>query len=268
MAQPTTWDLVAPAYALEIVPAFEAFARDALALAAPPAGTRIVDVACGPGTLAVLAARAGHRVDALDFAPNMIALLDARARAESLAIATQIGDGQALPYPDATFAAAFSMFGVMFFPDRAKGLAELRRVLVPGGRVVVSSWLPLDHVPIMKAVFDVLRAHAGPAPGAPPPGPAELPLSSEALCRTELGAAFAEVTVARVSYAQHFASAREAWQSIARTLAPLVLLRRVVGEERWRVIDAAGLAAVERVNGPGATEIALHALLASGVAAT
>jgi len=49
---------------------FEVFAREALRLAAPPPGGRLVDVACGPGTVSVLAAQADHRVDALDFSPR------------------------------------------------------------------------------------------------------------------------------------------------------------------------------------------------------
>src|SRR3954463_6558295 len=100
MGTPVPWDLVAPAYAEEIVPMFEHYSRDALALAAPPRGARIVDVACGPGTLSALASRAGHPVDALDFSPQMIAKLEARGLANVTAV---VGDGQALPYPDATF---------------------------------------------------------------------------------------------------------------------------------------------------------------------
>lgn len=67
MATPLPWDLVSSAYAAEIVPSFEAYARDALRFAAVPAGQPIVDVACGPGTLAFLAAERGHPVSALDF---------------------------------------------------------------------------------------------------------------------------------------------------------------------------------------------------------
>ena len=97
----------------------------------PPApGSRIVDVACGPGTLSVLAAQAGHQLDALDFSRPMITKLTERMMALGVrAIKSHVGDGQALPFPDGTFDAGFSMFGLMFFPDRAKGFAELRRVL-------------------------------------------------------------------------------------------------------------------------------------------
>src|SRR3954470_1980474 len=119
MATPVTWDLVSSVYAEEIVPVFEQYARDALRLAAPLAGARIADVACGPGTLAFVAAAAGHPVDAIDFSPQMIALLERRLQQQPAPITARIGDGQALPFADATYGAAFSMFGLMFFPDRA-----------------------------------------------------------------------------------------------------------------------------------------------------
>src|SRR5436190_855542 len=124
LANPASWDLVSSAYAEEIVPVFEQYVRDALRLAAPPPGSRVVDVACGPGTLSFIAAQAGHPVDALDFSPQMIEKLEARKRATGAAITAVVGDGQALPYADATFGAAFSMFGLMFFPDRAAGFRE------------------------------------------------------------------------------------------------------------------------------------------------
>src|SRR4051812_2249152 len=69
MGTPLPWNLVASAYANEIVPIFEQYASDALRLAAPSPGSRILDVACGPGTLSAVAAARGHQVDALDFSP-------------------------------------------------------------------------------------------------------------------------------------------------------------------------------------------------------
>jgi SAM-dependent methyltransferase len=267
LAVPLPWDLVAPAYVREVVPMFETFAREALRLAAPPAGARVLDVACGPGTLAIIAARAGYRVDALDFSAKMIELLESRARAESLAIAARVGDGQALPYDDGEHAAAFSLLGLMFFPDRAKGFAELARVLAPGARAVVSSWPPFESVGVMHAIVGVMRAHAGAAfgGGQVPAGADVPPLSTEELCRAEMSAAFADVAVHRVTHVARFASSEAAWESISSSLAPLVLLRKKVGEDGWRAIDAAGRDAVAGALGGGAVEIALTALVTVGV---
>ena len=79
-ATPMPWNLLASAYEEEVLPSFRFFVDEALRLAAPPAGTRLADVACGPGTLALLAAERGFEVDALDFSPEMIALLERAVR--------------------------------------------------------------------------------------------------------------------------------------------------------------------------------------------
>lgn len=268
-ASPTSWDMIAPAYTDELGASFEEFARDALSLAAAPAGSRIVDVACGPGSLAVLAARAGLVVDALDFSPAMIAQLDQRVAAENLAITTRVGDGQALPYADATFSAAFAMFALMFFPDRAQGLRELRRVLAPGARAVVATWTRLAETPAMDAMYaalrETLRALMG--DGAPQPGAGEAPLTTPEACRAELSPVFSEVEVHRVPHDQVFASSDELWYSMVRTSVPLLALRRSLGEERWRAVDEAARRATANVLGPGEARITWTAWLSVGRAA-
>lgn len=266
LGTPVPWDLVASGYTQELVPSFEQYARDALRLAAPPPGSRIVDVACGPGSLAVLAAQQGHTIDALDFAPNMIESL--RARAKGLPITARVGDGQALPYPDATFAAGFSMFGLMFFPDRAKGFAGLRRVLVPGARAVVGSWAPLEDVPVLAAMFAALRTALSEVLGdsAPKPGAIPNPLSTEDLCREEMSAAFADVEVHRIAHSQPHASADAFLDSSLRSAAPLLLLRRNVGEDRWAPIEERIRARLREALGRGPVVPVMPAFLSVGTA--
>jgi len=267
LATPTPWDLVATGYTQELIPTFEQYARDALRLAAPPAGSRIVDVACGPGTLSLLAAERGHSVDALDFSPNMIAQLQERA-AGSPAITPHVGDGQALPYADGAFSAGFSMFGLMFFPDRAKGFAELRRVLAPGARAVVGSWAPLESVPVLAAMFAALRPAIADVlgPDAPKPGAMPNPLSTEEACVAEMSAAFVDVEVHRVVHTQAHASVDAFWESSLRSTAPLLMLRKNVGEERWTRIADQTLAALHASLGSGPVTPAMPALLTVGIA--
>jgi len=115
LASTEPWNLVADGYTAEALPLLEKFARDALLLASLPPGSRILDVATGPGTLALLAAREGAMVSAIDFSPAMVANLGRRADEAGLTLAdVRVGDGQALPYEDNTFDAAFSLFGLMF----------------------------------------------------------------------------------------------------------------------------------------------------------
>jgi ubiquinone/menaquinone biosynthesis C-methylase UbiE len=268
MATPVTWDLVSSVYAEEIVPVFEQYARDALRLAAPPAGARIADVACGPGTLAFVAAAAGHPVDAIDFSPQMIALLERRLQQQPAPITARIGDGQALPFADATYGAAFSMFGLMFFPDRAAGFRELRRVLVPGGKAVVSSWPRFEDNHVMSSMFSALREMMGKALGAATPkfGTQEMPLVTPELCKQEMSAVFADVEVHSITHTQRFGSASEMWKSIERTLAPVVLMRKNLGEERWAPLGAAAEQAIVKAVGSGPPELNMPAWLTVGTA--
>jgi ubiquinone/menaquinone biosynthesis C-methylase UbiE len=268
MAMPGTWDLVSSAYAEEIVPMFELYARDALRFAAPPAGARVVDVACGPGTLAFLAAEAGHPVDAIDFSPQMIEKLEHRLKHQPAAVTAQVGDGQALPYADARFGAGFSMFGLMFFPDRAAGFRELRRVLVPGAKAVVASWQRFEDNRVVAAMFGALRETMGKllGPSAPKPGAQENPLVTADLCRKEMSEAFADVEVHAITHAPAYASASEVWKSIERTMAPIVLMKKNLGAERWAPLAAAAEAAIVKELGTNPPVLEMPAWLSVGTA--
>ena len=268
LATPVPWDLVASAYDAEVVPQFEHFAAEALRLAAPPAGSRLADVACGPGTLALLAARAGFSVDAIDFSTEMIARLERRMRSEGIrGLAAQVGDGQALPFADGAYSGAFSLFGLMFFSDRAKGFAELRRILVPGARAVVSSWPPIETIPVMAAMFAALRdALSGTLGQGGGPEQKEMPLTTPEACRAEMARSFADVVVHPASIAVEHTSADALWESMERSMAPIALMRRGMGEERWAPLASAARTAMAGVLGKGPVTLTMSAWLTVGVA--
>jgi SAM-dependent methyltransferase len=233
LATPEPWDLVASAYALEAGPYFEIFAREALARAELAGGARIVDVAAGPGTLSLLAAAAGARVSALDFSERMVAELESRRAAAGMTdrIEVRVGDGQQLPFDSGAYDAAFSMFGLMFFPDRAAGLREMRRVLKPGGRAIVSSWVPFDGAfgAIMKTAAEFI-------PGMPM-GDGKQPLASPDEIQKEMSAAgFSSVTVVSVAQELKAPSFDAFWTAMQRTNAPLVLVQHRLGAARWSVV--------------------------------
>jgi demethylmenaquinone methyltransferase / 2-methoxy-6-polyprenyl-1,4-benzoquinol methylase len=107
--------------------------RRAAAAAVVRPGDRVLDVCCGTGDLAVAALRAGGRVTGLDFSEPMLE----RARRKSPAIEWVCGDALASPFADGSFDAATVAFGVRNLDDLERGLAELRRVLRPGGRLAI-----------------------------------------------------------------------------------------------------------------------------------
>jgi SAM-dependent methyltransferase len=263
LAAPPPWNLVASAYSAEVVPQFEYFAREALRLAAAAPSSRVVDVACGPGTLTSLAASAGCTVDALDFSPNMVDELHARLADKPWASRVEacVGDGMALPFADASFDAGFSMFGLMFFPDRNKGFRELLRVLKPGAPAVVSSWVPLDRVIVLATAFSALNELLPPPPNTPPFKP---PLASPDECAEEMGAAgFREVVVHEVTYHPPAVTVAELWPMMVRTTAPIVL-RKIALRDRWPEIERAVLERLQAKLGTGPVSNAMPAYLTFG----
>jgi demethylmenaquinone methyltransferase/2-methoxy-6-polyprenyl-1,4-benzoquinol methylase len=96
-------------------------------------GTRALDVATGTGDLAIALARRGSEVVGSDFSEGMLE----RARAKSAGVVWEQANALALPYPDDAFDAATVGFGARNFSDLRQGLAEMARVVRPGGRVVV-----------------------------------------------------------------------------------------------------------------------------------
>jgi demethylmenaquinone methyltransferase/2-methoxy-6-polyprenyl-1,4-benzoquinol methylase len=108
--------------------------RRAAAEAVVRDGDRVLDACCGTGDLALAAKEAGAGpVTGLDFSPRMLE----RARAKSRQIEWVQGDLLALQFEDASFDAATVGFGVRNLEELERGLAELRRVLRPGGRLAI-----------------------------------------------------------------------------------------------------------------------------------
>jgi demethylmenaquinone methyltransferase / 2-methoxy-6-polyprenyl-1,4-benzoquinol methylase len=105
----------------------------AVDLAQVGAGSRVLDVATGTGDLAIEASRRGGEVVGSDFSDGMLE----RAREKAPGLRWEQADALALPYGDDEFDAATVGFGARNFSDLARGLAEMTRVVRPGGRVVV-----------------------------------------------------------------------------------------------------------------------------------
>lgn len=130
------------------------------------AGTRLLDVACGAGQLALMAARAGADVTGVDIATNLIEQARVRAEADGLGAVFDEGDAEALPYADASFDLVASLIGAMFAPRPRLVAAEMARVCRPGGRIVMANWTPGGFVGRM---FEAHGRHVPPPPGVPAP---------------------------------------------------------------------------------------------------
>ncbi|RPH57826.1 methyltransferase domain-containing protein [bacterium] len=123
-------------------------------------GERVLDVACGTGILAREVARrtgpSGH-VAGIDPSPGMVAV----ARRLAPEVEWREGVAESLPFPDQSFDAVVSQFGLMFFADRRQALREMLRVLDSGGRLAVAVWDALENIPAYRSEVELLEQMAG-----------------------------------------------------------------------------------------------------------
>jgi ubiquinone/menaquinone biosynthesis C-methylase UbiE len=148
---------------------FEAYAKDLAARFAKLAPARLLETACGTGIVTKELARAlpGASIIATDLSAPMIevakeyvtaqAASPASAVAAHAAITFQATDACSLPFTDASFDAIACQYGVMFYPDKVKGMQEARRVLAKGGRYIFNIWDALAHNPIPRVVQETFE---------------------------------------------------------------------------------------------------------------
>jgi SAM-dependent methyltransferase len=154
------------------------------------------------------------------------------------------------------------MFGLIFFPDRDKGFRELLRVLAPGGRAVVGSWVPVARVPVMAGVF---RTLAELLPSLPFGGKAT-PLGEASEFRAEMtSAGFRDVEVHEVIHALQVQSIMEYWE-MQESTPPIHAVREAVGLERWSTVRQELVESLEAKFGTGPQCIQMIANLGVGLA--
>jgi SAM-dependent methyltransferase len=129
-------------------------------------GTKVIDLCCGHGNAADALSHRGCTVVGVDFSPAM--LRHARERVPGASFLE--GDVHDLPMPDGSFDAAVSNLGLCHAVDPARALAEVRRVLRPGGGFAMTTWCGPQASPCMSIIQDAVRAHGSTAV-SPPPAP-------------------------------------------------------------------------------------------------
>ncbi len=189
-------------------------------------GEAVLDVATGTGVAAITAARAGARVKALDLTPELLAQAHENAQiAGHEEIEWTEGDVEQLPYADASFDVVLSQFGHMFAPRPAIAIAEMRRVLKPGGRIAFATWPP-EHMVGRMFAFVGRNSAPLPAGSSPPPQWGNLAVIAE-----RLGAGFDAPFFERGVMAFPALSRSHYRLAMERTIGPLQkLVERLAGE--------------------------------------
>jgi SAM-dependent methyltransferase len=180
-----------------------------LATVAP--GCRVLDVAAGAGDQTLQAAARvtpGGTVLATDLSAAILAFAAEEARRGGHAnVDTRVMDGEHLDLPDASFDVVISRVGLIYFPDQQRALAEMRRVLVPGGRVAAIVYSTSEQNRFFSLPVSIVRRHAGLGPPAPgQPGPFSLGAPG-AIEDAFVRAGFRAVQVERVAAPLRMASA-------------------------------------------------------------
>jgi enediyne biosynthesis protein CalE5 len=232
-------------------------------------GGRVLDVAAGYGEPSLTAARiAGSegRVVATDISAEMLAYGRERAAAAGLEnIEFLESDAASLDFPEASFDAALSRWGIIFEPDGEAAAAKVRGFLEPGGRMAIASWGTPDRVPMLAIPMRTAMERLG-VPPPPPgtPGPLSRP-TPDAVGGLLEGGGFSDVEVEEAVVELEWESA-EAFTTFVKEIAPPITAMLAphppdVQEATWNAITEA----VEReADSDGAVRFGNLALLAAG----
>lgn len=212
-----------------------------LAKAGVSPGQRVLELACGPGGPGLAAAEvvgSDGEVVLSDQAQTMVAVAAARAAARGLTnVSTAVLDLEAVDQPDASYDAVLCRDGLMFALEPARGVAEVFRLLRPGGRAALSVWGPPADNPWLGALLDAASDVLG-MPVPPPGVPGPFSLADADLRGLLEGAGFEDVVVEEVSVPQQSPSFEAYWDFVTALAGPLaVLLQGVDDGSRQAIRD-------------------------------
>jgi ubiquinone/menaquinone biosynthesis C-methylase UbiE len=212
-------------------------------------GQQILDVATGTGNAALAAARRGCDVIGLDWAAPLLAHGRERAAAERLPVTFREGEAEHLPFPDASFDAVLSTFGVMYVPDQALTARELLRVCRSGGKIGLTNFTPESF----NAAYSASSRRYLP----PPPAGLSSPFlwGTEAHCRALFGEAITALQVTERAIIWRYRSPQEfldVWRTALGSLQQAFAQLDAAGQERL-ANDLVAL--VQRFNRSGDTTV-------------
>ena len=249
--------------------ALDALTELMLDLAGVTVGSTVLDLGAGTGDQTVLAARRigpGGMVLATDISASMLALTQEAARAADLPnVQTRVMDAQRLELESGSFDAAMARFSLQFVPDVQRALAEVRRVVKPGGRFAAVVFSAVERNPFRAAPQAIASRLAGKP--FPESGPGQWALNDP----TTLGSAFRQagfrdVDVRAVRFVYRFESLADAVRNLKEAQPPLAkLLGELTEDDRaaaWAEINQT----LQPFVGPDGFAAPSEALIVVGVA--
>lgn len=268
MNTPDNWDAASKGYADYVAPRMmESFAPEFVRRLDINKDMDALEVAAGSGALTETLAAQARSLLATDFSPKMVDLLATRLAVRGVAnVTTDVMDGQSLALEDGSFDRVACSFGVMLFPERSKGFAEIRRVLKPGGRAMISGWAGPDKfaafnlfLQSMKTAFPDL-----PPPASPPP---VFSLADPARFKDEMEAAgFEQVQVEYYAREMELDSADQVWSMLTSGAPPVKVMFDQIGEQGVDKLRSALDTIISNQFGDGPITLTNTATIGTGVA--
>ncbi len=238
-------------------------------LAGVESGHRVLDVAAGYGEPSLTAARVvgpDGEVVSTDISAEMLNFGRERAAAAGIEnIEFVESDAAGLDFPEASFDAALSRWGIIFDPDGEAAAARIRGFLRPERRIAISSWGPPERAPFLAIPMQTaMRRLDVPPPPPGTPGPLSRP-TPEAIGGLLEGGGFSEVEVEEADVTMEWESAEEFTTFVKEIAPPISAIidphPQEVQDETWAAItDAVG----ERAADDGTVSLTSLALIASG----
>jgi SAM-dependent methyltransferase len=239
-----------------------------LVLAAPKAGERVLELACGPGGAGLAASELvgpDGEVVLSDIAAEMTAIASARAKTRGLTnVTTRVRDLERIDEPDGSYDVVLCREGLMLVPDPALAAREIQRVLRPGGRVAVAVWGPRERNPWLGVMFDAISGQLGcPVPPAGIPGPFSLQ-EADKLLSLLVDAPLSDVVVSELPVPLPASSFDEWWTARCTLAGPLTKILASMPEDAARAIRDRAREATLPYETPQGLEFPGVALLARG----
>lgn len=225
-------------------------------------GTRVFDLASGPGHVAAACAERGARVTGVDIAAEMVALAGRRHPE----IRFEQADAQRLPFPDASADAVVGNFAILHVgrPERVAG--EAARVLAPGGALALSTWGLPTRCRLLGVLVDAIgEAGAVPPPDVPVGPPFFRFADDDEFTRLLTGAGLTEVRFRTITFRHRTGTAAELWDGlIAGTVRTRALILSQPDDVQARIRDGFDRRTAEYAT-PDGLDLPVSVKIASGV---